>query len=250
MRTVEFFNDQHAEKPLSREEKIALLEKLEFVSLSGGKVVMGTEKPLTCTVEGYRHNETPLRQLEVSPFWICRFKVTNDVFEIFNPTHKRVPQSLGDDTPVVDVMYGEALTFCRRLNRATGMNFRLPTEPEWTFAAAPIGWEFPHGMEPDKSSGHVFGDGFEHRAAPVGDPRWGANWCGLDQMGYNVSEMTQGHYHVPTGQYGAETDGMYCIVKGGNYGHCDYSPGVHRRAIFDIADRNPRVGFRLAHGKV
>lgn len=44
-------------------------------------------------------------------------------------------------------------------------------------------------------------------AAPVGDARWRPNWCGLDQMGYNISEMTLGHYHVPAGQYGSETDG-------------------------------------------
>ena len=239
-----------AEKPLSREGKIRLLERLEFVRLVGGTVGLGTEKPIVCTVEGFRHNEVPRRQVEIAPFWICRFKVTNDVFEIFNPTHRRVPQSMGDDMPVVDVMYGEALTFCRKLNAATGMNFRLPTEPEWVFAAAPPGWEYPHGMEPDVRAGHVYGDGQEHGAAPVGDPRWKPNWCGLDQMGYNISELTWGHYRITVGQFGAETDGVYCMVKGGNYGHCENSPGVQRRGIFDIADRSTRVGFRLAHGEV
>jgi len=50
--------------------------------------------------------------------------------------------------------------------------------------------------------------------------------------------------------YGFETDGMYYIIRGGNYGHCKFGLGVHRRVIVDIADRNPRIGFRLAHDDI
>lgn len=231
----------------ARQDRVEFLVKAGFVRLVGGMVKMGTDKPLFCKVEGHRHNETPVREVEVGPFWICKTKLTNGEFEHINPNHRRPSQALAEDMPVVDVMYGEAITFCKKINELTGMGFRLPTEPEWVFAAAPQGWEYPHGDRSDVTMGHVYGDGREHSVAPVLDPRWKSNWVGLDQMGYNVSEMTAGHYHAPIGQYGAETDGMYCIIKGGNYGHCKYGPGVHRRGIFDIADRNPRVGFRLAH---
>jgi formylglycine-generating enzyme required for sulfatase activity len=235
----------------TEQEKRELLESLHFIYLEGGVVRLGTEHPILCRLEGYRKNETPVREAEVAPFWICRFKVTNALYEQINPKHKRPPQSPDDDTPVVDVMYGEVLTFCRKVNEQTGMNFRLPTEREWTFAAAPYGWEFAYkeGHEPDITQAHTFGDGQEPRAVMVNDPRWQPNWCGLDQMGHNVSEMT-GEAYYASGHDGAETDGMYCIVKGGNFGHCSLSPGIARRCLFDVSDRNPRLGFRLAHDKI
>lgn len=240
---------KYLEIPRSREEKLAFLELGSFVFLPGGRVIMGTNNPLPCRLEGNRRNETPTRETEVLPFYICKYKVTNAVFEIFNPKHVRPVQSPDDNCPVTDVMYGEALTFCSKLNEATGMNFRLPIEPEWVFAAAPFGQEYPVSNGPDNALYHTFTDGLDHRAFPVDDPRWPVNCWGLDQMGHNVSEYVFGHYYT-LGHSGAETDGMYCIVKGGNFGHCQNSPGVHRRGIADVADRNPRLGFRLAHDPI
>lgn len=233
--------------------KNEILKLLEFIEIPGGVIQLGTEHPLRCTLEGRRLNETPVRQIEVAPFNLCKFKVTNEFYEIINPEHRRPPQSLGDDTPVVDIMYGEALTFCRKINEATGMQFRLPTEPEWVSAAAPSGWEFVYqasARDPQLKSGHVYGDGQEHAVVPIGDPRWELNQFGLDQIGHNVSEFTFGHYRTSTGSWGAQDDGMYCIAKGGNYGHCSFSSGVNRRLLVDVSDRNPRIGIRLAHNLI
>lgn len=234
----------------SAEEKRQILRTLEFVEIPGGLVRMGTEHPLRCNLEGRRWNETPVRNIEVAAFNICKFKVTNDQYERINPEHKRPPQSTEGNMPVVDIMYGEALTFCKKLNEMLDMEFRLPTEPEWIIAAAPFGWEFPYqedAKNPQLDQGHVYGDGQEHGAAPVGDSRWGPNCFGLDQMGHNISEFTFGHYRIGLGNWGAQDDGMYCIAKGGNYGHCSYTSGVNRRIIVDVSDRNPRIGIRLAH---
>lgn len=246
-------NTSEYRRPQTPKEQLELLKILEFLRLPGGMIQIGTDRPLRCSLEGRRWNETPVRQIEVKPFYLSRIKVTNAFFELFNPTHVRPPQSLEDNMPVVDVMYGEALTFCRKLNELTGMDFRLPIEPEWVFAAAPSGWEFPYQEDahnPDLSWGHVFGDGCEHGAAPIDDTRWKPNIYGLDQMGHNISEFTLGHYRIPNQTWGAIDDGMYCIVKGGNYGHCSFKTGVNRRTIVDVSDRNPRIGMRLAHDLV
>lgn len=252
LQTIEKYSPVYEAKSLSRKEKIEILRSADFIKVEGGSVQIGTDKPLVCRLEGKRWNETPVRQLEVAPFWICRIKVTNAFFEIFNPTHRRPPQSLEDNMPVVDVTYSEALRFCNALNRKARMNFRLPTEPEWVLAAAPSGWWFPYKSDgkPDLAMAHTYGDGYEHGCAPVLDDRWKPNYLGLDQIGHNTGEFTHGHYRIPQGQWGAFDDGMYCIVKGGDWGHCSYSPRVNRRSIYDVADRNPRVGFRLAHDDV
>lgn len=219
--------------------------------VEGGVVKIGTEHPLKCTLEGRRYNETPVREAEIQPFYILKTKVINTVFELVNPGHVRPPQSMDDDMPVVDVMYGEVLTFCKRLNEATGMSFRLPTENEWVMASAPLGWEFSFQEEPyspDVKQGHVYNDGSGlSGVAKIFDSRWKPNHLGLDQMGHNVSEFVYGHRRIPDSLNGASDDGMYCIAKGGNWGHCPYSMGVNRRIVVDVADRNPRIGFRLAH---
>ncbi len=244
---------RNVERPLEPlvdiQKKTELLRQMDFVLVSGGDLILGTRKPLPGGVEGYRHNETPVHMATVDAFWICKFKVTNKDFESFFPKHKRSLHSQLDNHPVVDVTYNEVVEYCKRLNEVTGMAFRLPNEVEWVYAAAPYGWEYPHGQEPDMNAGHIFNDGHEFGCAPVGDPRWKPNFIGLDQIGYNVIEMTQGTYEIP-GTNGFESDGTYYIAKGGSWGRCKFSPGVHRRRVFDVIDRNPRVGFRLAHPQI
>ena len=226
---------------------MAVLEKLGFVYFAGGKVRMGTDRPLPCGLEGYRHNETPVRYVEVAPFYLARTKVTNIEYENVKNKHRRTLEGQGDNCPVSDVTYGEALNYCKRLSILHDLEFRLPTEPEWTYAASPRGQEFTFGDEPDITQTHVFNDGTDEWIVPVNDPRWAPTPEGLDQMGHNVSEMMQGMRHTITGEWESETDGLYYIVKGGNYGHCKNAPGIHRRSIADVVDRNPRIGFRLAH---
>ena len=121
-----------------------------------------------------------------------------------------------------------------------------------TKAAAPDGWWFVYqeNPEPDIKMAHTHGDGQERGCVPVLDHRWEPNYLGIDQIGHNTSEFTLGHYRINGGQYGAQDDGMYCITKGGNWGHCSYSARVNRRFITDVSDRNPRIGFRLAHNDI
>lgn len=235
---------------LGKENPLEILKEKEFVRLRGGLVEMGTNKPLPCLFEGFRRNESPVHQVEVKPFWICKIKITNAFYESIINEHRRPPQGKEDNMPVTEITYGEAIRFCKKLNKKTKLNFRLPTEPEWTMAAAPNGWEYVHeGEKPNIAYGHVYNDGSKEFIVNVKDSRWPPNYLGLDQMGHNVSEMTYGTYYA-LGSHGFETDGMYYIARGGNYGHCKFGLRVHTRAIVDVADRNPRIGFRLAHDDI
>lgn len=224
------------------------LEELGFVYFAGGKVRIGTTNPLPCNFEGYRHNETPVREIEVAPFWIAKAKVTNAEYCALKPKHRRALEGPGDRCPVTDVNYAEALGFCKKASALYGLEFRLPTEEEWMFAASPEGLDFPWGNEPDITKAHTFGDGTDEWIVEIDDPRWPPTKEGLHQINHNVSELTMGtRIAVTGGALDAENDGVYCIVKGGNYGHCKNSPGIQRRSLTDIVSRNPRIGFRLAH---
>lgn len=221
-----------------------LLEYDGFVYLEGGKVRLGTKNPLLCRLEGHRKNETPERYLNVSRFWISKYCVTNAEYERFDKRYERPLTSQRDRHPVTNVTYMNALTYTRWWSETTGIEFTLPNELQWVFAAAPFGWEFPWGNKPDKNKSLVYN---KRAVGPleVDDPRYGENWCGLLHMGGNVQEFVLGTNYAP-GTNGAEVDGMYCIVKGGDWAHCKQSPGVARRGIVDVAGRAPTLGFRLA----
>lgn len=219
------------------------LESLGFVYLTGGLVQLGTPKPLPCRLEGQRLNETPVRQALVDPFWICKYCVTNEEYERFDKRHRRPLTSPKGNHPVTEITYLNAIMYAEWLVGQLGFSFNLPTEAQWTLAAAPSGFEYPWGMERSRAKAHVFKPGVEG-PLEVNDDSLGVNYCGLFHVGGNVQEYILGTAYA-AGTNGAATDGMYCIVKGGDWSHCPYSPGVHRRALVDVSAKAPTVGFRL-----
>jgi len=225
-------------------ERYQYLMKLGFVIVPGGEVRLGTDKPLPCRLEGFRRNETPVRRRTICSFWMARCCVTNAEFEQFQPRYQRPLTSPRDRQPVTDVTYLEALRYAKWLTRQHGVTFTLPIETQWTCAAAETATEFPWGDAPDASLARSRGPGVTG-PVDVDDPAYPANWLGLRHITGNVQQMTLETHYIP-GSGGAETDGMYCIVRGGDWRHCAYSVGIPRRGIFDVGARGPTVGFRLA----
>jgi formylglycine-generating enzyme required for sulfatase activity len=220
-----------------------LLEQLGFVHLLGGPVQLGSTQPLACRMEGHRLNETPVRQFEVGPFWIAKYCVTNQEFERFVPAHRRPAVGAQDRHPVTEVTYVDATTYAAWLSEKLGRPFSLPTEEQWVFAAAPYGFEYPWGNRHSLGKAHVFNPDFEGPLL-VDDERFGVNYCGLFHIGGNIQEFMLGATYA-AGTHGAAADGMYCIIKGGDWSHCPRSPAVQRRGIIDIGVRAPTIGFRL-----
>lgn len=231
--------------------KSELLRSLGFVYVSGGEVQLGTPNPIPCRFEGHRANETRVRVLNVEPFWISRTKVTNKEFEEFNSNRIRPPTSLGNRHPITNITYLNALRYAEWFSEKYGLAFSLPTEPEWVFAAAPFGWEYPYHADKasDSSMAHnfVMSQTEVYGTIEVDDPTYPANFNGLYQMGGNAGEFMFGSYFTPEGAWGAETDGRYCIIKSGDFGHCPLGTGTQRRAILDVGVRSERVSMRLVH---
>ena len=69
----------------------------------------------------------------VNSFYIGRTEVTQKVWKAVMKTNSSAWK--GDNLPVTNVTYWQALEFCKKLSQLTGKKFRLPRDVEWEFAA-------------------------------------------------------------------------------------------------------------------
>lgn len=232
-----------------------ILLSLDFVRCEGGRTLMGQDQGLPCTIEGQRKNETPRREFDLPPFYIAKYTITNADFELFDPKHSRTNTSRGDKNPVTCVTYGRAIGFANWLSEQTGLAFCLPTEPQYISAVSPYGWEYPHKEtgNPDrkvfnnyKAFVGAYPEGEIGATLEVDDPRVPTNHLGLSHPTGNVSIFTLGHYST-TGHWGANSDGAYVVVVGGNFRLCPYGTRTVTRGIMDVTGIVDTVGIRLVH---
>jgi len=82
------------------------------------------------------------QKVEIKPFEMSNFLVTNIEYEKFDPAHrkKRNKYSHQDDQPVIYVSWQDAVNYCQWLSRQTDKQYSLPTEAEWEFAASGGRW--------------------------------------------------------------------------------------------------------------
>ncbi|MBQ9640595.1 MAG: formylglycine-generating enzyme family protein [Bacteroidaceae bacterium] len=108
----------------------------KMVSVSGGTFKMGAQKTSSSSsnydADAY-DNEAPVHNVTLSDYQIGETEVTQALWVAVmgsNPSNW-----LGDNLPVETVSWNDCQEFITKLNAATGMTFRLPTEAEWEFAA-------------------------------------------------------------------------------------------------------------------
>ena len=109
-----------------------------MVCVQGGTFIMGK------TIDQmYRSSsdEEPAHRVAVSSFLIGQTEVTQKLWQAVmgnNPAHFK-----NSEAPVENVTWEECQEFIQKLNAATGITFRLPTEAEWVFAAQ-TNWDAPN----------------------------------------------------------------------------------------------------------
>ncbi len=248
--------------------------RLVMVQIPAGSFQMGSPD----TEAGRRDSESPQRQVQVPTFLMGTFAVTQAQWaavaklEKVKIDLKPEPANFkGNDRPVEQISWDEAVEFCDRLARHTGKPYRLPSEAEWEYACrggtttpfhfgATISTDLANYRGQDWKLGETtysgkYGSGslgkFRQQTTPVGS--FPANAFGLHDMHGNVWEWCADPWHK--NYDGAPQDGSvwqaggdtsYRLLRGGSW---DYGfPAYSRSACRDVlspAYRNFNVGFRV-----
>ena len=111
--------------------------QLEMVLIPGGSFMMGSPE----TEKGSDDDEHPQHEVTIEPFWLGQYQVTQaqwkavaklpQVNKELNPDPSRFK---GDNRPVEQVSWEDAVEFCDRLSKHTKRQYRLPSEAEWEYA--------------------------------------------------------------------------------------------------------------------
>lgn len=246
---------------LGKKEKDAVREMItNMVKVDGGTFYMGAQKDSVefyCYDENATSLEGPVHEVTVSEFHINKYEVTQLLWESImgltpndeNDMQWEKEYGLGDKYPAYRISYKDVETFIAKLNEYTGLNFALPTEAQWEYAAK---------GGPNTNYELYAGDGNvlevawiernSDKSSEVGMKE--PNGLGLYDMSGNVWEMCQDWYYDyseeavtdPVGE--AYNEGLK-VFRGGSWYTNDQSARVTARSKQGIHYRDFSTGFRL-----
>ena len=245
-------------------------QPLEMVAIPGGEFTMGSPS----TEKGHRSSEAPQRLVQVPPFYMSKFPITQAQWQEI-ATQPKVEVDLnptpsyfkGSGRPVERVNWYEAVEFCNRLtNLVEGkLIYRLPSEAEWEYACrggtnTPFAFgETMTGELANYDSTKTFAEEkpVKSKRGTTDVGKFPPNAFGLYDMHGQVWEWCEDDWHE--NYEGAPTDGSAWIKSGKNAqkipysvlrgGYCSDDP-VNCRSARRIgsdgrAFRNSDVGFRV-----
>lgn len=237
-------------------EKIYTVNGVSFimVTVDGGTFTMGATTEQISDASDY---ETPAHEVTLSSYCIGKTEVTQALWEAVmgsNPSY-----FTGNlQCPVEKVSWDDCQAFISQLNQMTGLNFRLPTEAEWEYAARGGNMSLGHKYAGSDNINDVAwywdnipsqnenGDGYGTQAVASKYP----NELGIYDMSGNVWEWCQdrfGDYNIdaqtnPTGP----SSGTNHVSRGGGWFDGASGCRVSNRLNDNTAGRSDNHGFRLA----
>lgn len=262
--------------------------RFDMIRVEGGSLEIGATKEQAGYAE---NNEFPAHYISLQTFYIGKFPVTQNIWEIvmgYNKSYfkhkedtiidnlrlknmitgtwlgsalgpigavagglvtayKRFSQVVATSDkghyPAENLTYDEAREFVRRLSKMTHIQFDLPTEEEWEYAA--------RGGQKSKHCRYAgsnniddiawYRNNSERSTHPVGEKQ--PNELGLYDMCGNVWEWTK----TPAHSYATniEPDGNIFIRRGGSWWHEDKNCRVSRRYASDRSKKTSGLGLRV-----
>ena len=246
--------------------------ELEMVLLRGDTFTMGAPED----EEGSTDDERPQHQVAVPTFFMGKYQVTQaqwkavaNLPQIERELESEPSEFKGDNRPVEQVSWYDAVEFCARLSNHTKRKYSLPSEAEWEYACRAgtiTPFHFGETITSELANydaNYTYGNGSEgeyrQETTPVGSFNV-ANAFGLYDMHGNVLEWCLDDWHdnyegAPTdGRAWVETekednDNRYQLLRGGSW---DINPvgcrSAYRNLYFRRDVSNSYIGFRLACG--
>lgn len=218
---------------------------IEMIKVEAGTFMMGATKEVK---EPYKI-ELPVHEvLLTEDYYIGKYEVTQALWNVVMDS--KYSTNDGDLLPKNYVSWNDCQEFIEKLNKITGLKFRLPTEAEWEYAA--------RGGKKSKrylysGSNNVldvawYDGNSSNKRHPVGTKQ--ANELGIFDMGGNVSEWCQDLW----GQYQNDSQinplgssaGTKHVLRGGNYFFDIRICYLSYRMFAESNYKDAFNGFRLA----
>lgn len=205
--------------PLQCEVLRSILDKMTLVE--GGDFVIGNDYR---NVDYFTEQDSLSRNphnVSLNNFYISKYELTQREWEAFLPIEGKCIE-FGEDKAIDMLSWEDAKLFCDTLSTITGLDFSLPTEAQWEYAA--------RGGK--KSKGYIFsGHTFDVREVAwssfdeltsgheIGGKRY--NELGLYDMTGNVSEWCKDYYaeydDTPSINPQGPKAGVYKVIRGGDF---------------------------------
>ena len=213
-----------------------------MIRVDGGTFMMGA----TSEQEEPDEDEKPVHQVTLSSYYIGETEVTQELWQAVmgnNPSKHK-----GTNKPVDRVSWNDCQEFILKLNQQTGMNFRLPTEAEWEFAARGgnkcKGYQYSGSNKLKEVAWSLNTIGFSRNVK-----QRKANELGIYDMSGNVFEWCQdwyGSYNAGSqmNPIGASLD-THRVCRGGSWNFDIRNCRVASRSHFSPDVRSDIFGLRL-----
>lgn len=230
-----------------------------FVLIPAGEFTMG----LDGATGGFtpEADEMPAHPVKVGSFYIGKYEVTNAEYKKFTDETKHQPPSNwkggmyepgSEEFPVTNVSWDDARAYCEWLSKKEGVQFRLPTEAEWEYAARGTDKRiFPWGnfWSDNVSNSNQFRE--NGSILPVTTPPNNStdkSAFGAFAMGGNVCEWTDSNVTAyPGSKFSVNTEtASRKVYRGGNYNSRKDQLRTTSRKWKAQSDSRNDLGFRVA----
>lgn len=231
---------------------------LEMVSIPAGELLMGTPN----NEQGRNEDEAPQHLVKINNFFLAKYPITQAQYQAVMGKNPSFFQ--GENKPVENISWFDAMSFCVELSTLTGKKFRLPTEAEWEYACrAGSNTPFTYGATitadlANYKANFTYGEGqsgtFRQETTEVGI--FPANAYGLYDLHGNVWEWCADHWHEnylqapDDGSIWLDTDSrddeQPRVIRGGSWDDTAYycRSGVRMWTLPQL--KGKLIGFRVA----
>ncbi|MGF1672887.1 MAG: formylglycine-generating enzyme family protein [Rivularia sp. (in: cyanobacteria)] len=241
---------------------------LEMVYIPGDTFTMGAPQ----TEKRSKNSERPQHQVSFPTFFMSKYPITQAQWQAVanlpqierelkpQPSHFK-----GDNRPIEQISWYDAVEFCARLSNRTGKEYHLPSEAEWEYACragTTTPFHFGETITGDLANydaSMIFADELKgelrQETTPVG--QFPPNAFGLYDMHGNVWEWCLDNWH--DNYEGATTDGSawieadenennHRVLRGGSWYSLPSDCRSANRYRYDSNLDNYNIGLRVVCG--